>query len=291
MVAISAPSWLQKVRVLRVRRSSSVLYATLWALFAVAIMLLIARLVWTIFTPVSVYGDWQPARAEIADPASRALLFARFDPFNRSAPVTANAGPTEVTSLQLTLFGIRINRASGTGSAIIANEEGLQRSYNVGEDIMSGVTLQEVAFDHVILSRNGSNESLYLDQSVPAETVSGGNGAIDESGVLRTNPPSGISSKDVSLSADSIRKSVSFAPRLDDGQITGLAVSPRGDGAIFNAAGFKSGDIISTVNGNPVTSAGDIARLTQQLAPGARISVEVERGASKVPLAIVIPDS
>ena len=275
MVAITVPSWLEKVRAVRVRRGTSMLYAALWAMLAAAIIGLIAQLIWTIFTPISAYGDWQPAPAQVADPAARALLFARFDPFNRNALQTAaNAGPTEVTSLQLTLYGIRINQASGTGSAIIADQQGVQKSYDVGEEIMSGVTLQEVAFDHVILSRNGSSESLYLDQSVPAETVSGGDTTIDTNGVVRPAPspdapapaPAPASTQ---ITANDIRSAVSFAPRTDNGQITGLTVSPQGDGAIFRTAGFRGGDIITAVNGQPIRSAGDVGRLTQQLAPGA----------------------
>ncbi len=68
--------------------------------------------------------------------------------------------------------------------------------------------------------------------------------------------------------------------------MTGIVVSPRGDGALFRAAGFRDGDIIVSVNGQQVSSTSDIAALKRRIVPGARLSVEVERGADTVPLAI-----
>ena len=275
-----------KVRGLRIRRDASLLYGWLWALLALLLIIAVVRLVWTIITPVSPYGDWQPAGAEIVDPAARAMIFSRFDPFNRAA-IQDTDGTIDITSLQLTLYGIRINQATGSGSAIIGGEDGVQMSYNIGEEVMPGVTLSEVAFDFVVLSRNGAKESLYLDQSVPAETVgtAGTGGGTAQSGEYiiddGANQP---------LTADSLRAAVNFAPRTDNGKVTGLVVSPNGNGQIFSATGFRSGDIIVAVNARPINSAGDVGALMDQIKPGARLSVEVERGAAKLPIAIVIPE-
>jgi general secretion pathway protein C len=42
------------------------------------------------------------------------------------------------------------------------------------------------------------------------------------------------------------------------------------------------------VNGRPIGSAADAAALASQFAPGARVSLEVERGASVVPVALFL---
>jgi len=65
--------------------------------------------------------------------------------------------------------------------------------------------------------------------------------------------------------------------------VTGLVLQPRDDGTMMRIAGFQAGDIIVAVNGRPVSSASDIA---SQLKPGARLSVEIERGGSKLPIAL-----
>ncbi len=278
------------MRLLRIRHDASYLYGWLWALLALALILAAVRLIWTVITPVSPYGDWQPAGAETIDPSARAMLFARFDPFNRtSAPEPG--GTIDITSLQLTLYGIRINQASGAGFAIIGGEDGVQNYYSVGEEVMPGVTLAEVAFDFVVLSRNGAKESLYLDQSIPAKTVG-------TTGAGETQPDARAPGSDyiiddgspAALTADGLRSAVTISPRSDNGRITGLAVSPNGNGQIFSAAGFRSGDVIISINGQPISSAADAANLTRQLKPGARVSVQVERGATTLPIAIVIPE-
>jgi general secretion pathway protein C len=123
-----------------------------------------ARLVYTFVTPVGPIGAWQPPGAGRSAPLLSADL-AAFDPFFRLVP--ASGAPAVVTSLSLQLFGVREDRATGRGSAIISTPDGVQRSYLVGEEIMPGVTLAAVGFDNVTISRGGAREQLFLDQSDP----------------------------------------------------------------------------------------------------------------------------
>lgn len=249
------------------------LFPVLTALLVLAICVQGARLFWTIATPVKPLGNWQRTQTAIMPPAMRAALFAGFDPYFRTA--TADTDSQSVTSLALTLFGIRTNEASGGGSAILAGADGVQQNYIIGNEIMPGVTLTVVAFDHVVLSNNGALETLYLDQSVPAETV----GGASPSFVTKAAGP------DVRLNPENMVKSIGLAPRNQDGRVTGLVVTAKDDGTMMRAAGLRAGDIVVSVNGSPVTSPADLAT---QLRPGARLSIEVERGAQKVPLAIIL---
>ncbi|GAA3263278.1 hypothetical protein GCM10020258_28470 [Sphingomonas yabuuchiae] len=120
-----------------------------------------ARLLWVIVTPVSPLGEWRPLAPAIA--GSPAAILEGFDPFFRLQG--QQAAPAAVTTLQLTLFGTRLDEASGRGSAILAGPDGVQRSVSVGEEIQPGVTLKAVAFDHITIDRGGATEDLYLDQS------------------------------------------------------------------------------------------------------------------------------
>lgn len=125
-----------------------------------------ARLVWTIVTPVDPIGDWKaPSALRPAMPASPTLL-SSFDPFFRLSG--EGSAPGVVTSLNLKLFGVREDRASGRGSAIIATPDGTQRSFAVGEEVIPGVRLVAVGFDSVTIDRAGAREQLFLDQSTPA---------------------------------------------------------------------------------------------------------------------------
>lgn len=122
-----------------------------------------ARLFWTFVTPLGPVGEWKSAAALRPSVQPAPAFFGDFDPFFR-ATGAAN-GPIVVTSLNLKLFGVREDRASGRGSAIIGTADGTQRSFAVGEEISPGVTLTTVGFDSVTISRGGAAEQMFLDQS------------------------------------------------------------------------------------------------------------------------------
>ena len=237
------------------------------------------RLLWTLVVPLSPLGAWQPQTAVIASPAERRALLSGLDPFFRGA----GQGPATVTvtSAGLTLFGINLNEATGGGSAIIAGEDGMQTSYAVGDEIAPGLKLVGIAFDHVLLDRGGTRESLFLDQSGPVPTA---NPALP----APTPEPGSAAAAGGELSPEALRAGVGFAPRAENGKVTGLVVQPQGDGAVFRAVGLKPGDVVRSVNGRPIGSAADAAALANQFVPGARLSLEVERGASVVPVAIFL---
>ncbi|HEX8262162.1 MAG TPA: type II secretion system protein N [Allosphingosinicella sp.] len=141
-----------------------------WTMLEFALLGLVAlqcaRLIWTALTPVGPLGDWRGS-ATGPGPATIGIL-GGFDPFFRLAGA---AGPVTVTSLNLKLFGIRQDQASGRGSAIIQGSDGQQRSIAVGEEIEPGVILKSVDFDSVTISRGGSDEQLFMDQSQGGTTA------------------------------------------------------------------------------------------------------------------------
>ncbi len=247
-----------------------------------------ARLVWTLVTPVDPVGAWRlPAPG--AGTGAGDMLHG-FDPFFRlDATAPAQAQADVVTALQLTLFGTRLDEATGRGGAIIAGPDGEQKSYAVGDEVQPGVTLKQVSFDHVTLARNGSEETLYLDQSArPGDAAVAPPGAAPPPGVARPGgtPPNDAGAAGVTLGQ--VRSDVGFIPRIDGGRVTGLVVRPQGSGATFRKIGLKEGDIVTQIGGRPVTGPGDIEALSGQFAKGGSISLTVERGAEVLPLVITV---
>lgn len=279
------------VRFLKAGRSEAGRLTALWPrllelLLVLFLIIQAVRLMWTILTPVGLLGDWQNNKAAILSAPMRERLFRTFDAFY-PAPV-ARADTQNVTSLALTLFGVRINEGSGLGSAIIGAEDGVQDSYAVGDEIQPGVTLKSVAYDHVIIDRGGVEESIFLDQSDPVTPVERPDDGEKTGSSVFTTAPSKIVPDRKALSLDEIKSAVGFGPRMSNGRITGLLVTPKGEA--FQTAGFREGDVITQVNGTPVSGAGDAAVLQQALVPGARVSLMVERGADEVPIVIMVQD-
>jgi general secretion pathway protein C len=238
-----------------------------------------ARLIWTVLTPLAPIGDWQPVKTQMVALAERPALFGGFDPFFKTQVSSTNA--EIVTSLPLTLYGIRTNEAAGGGSAIIAGADGIQASWTVGETIMPGAVLHAVAFDHVVISNNGVLEKLFIDQSVPAENVTPPLPSTSAAG----SAPVGANSGASKLNAQNLQQSIGFAPRSEGGRVTGLVVSAKDDGTMLSIAGLQKGDIITAINGRPISAPSELAA---QLRPGARLTLDVERGAQKIPVAIIL---
>lgn len=155
-------------RLLR-RLPRTTVYSAMELLLLSLLAMQCARLVWTIVTPVGPVGEWKASAALRPVVRSSPGLLGSFDPFFRLSG--SGTAPVVVTSLNLKLFGVRENRASGGGSAIIGTADGQQRSFAVGDEIAPGVVLTAVGFDYVTIARAGTPEQLFLDQSGPGNVA------------------------------------------------------------------------------------------------------------------------
>ena len=242
------------------RRLARLPRPTAFTLVELALLALIAvqaaRLAWTLVTPVGPVGDWKASSA-FALPAGAAAL-GEFDPFFR---LSAQAGPTVVTGLNLKLYGVREDRATGRGSAIIALPDGTQSSFAVGEELIPGVTLAAVGFDSVTVNRGGAMEQIFLDQSAPAAPPAG---AAPAPATAAASPPAQV------------------APPIVAGPAEGIAASALGDAQALRAAGLAPGDAIVSVNGQRVTSIDQL----RALAGSGEANVVVNRGGREVPIRV-----
>lgn len=242
--------------------------------------LVCARLVLTLATPVGPVGGWRPD----SDAAAAPSILGSFDPFFRLAE---NPGAATVTGLDIKLFGIRADQASGRGSAIVGLPSGVQASVGVGEEIMPGVTLKAVALDHVTILRGSVEEQVYLDQSTPATIASpslpAGAAAFAQPVVNPLLPLPGAP-----VSAAALASGARFLPRLGNSGVNGFTVQAQGDVSALRAAGIQPGDVIVSVNGQRVENAADVTRIQQQLGRSGEATLVVERGGNEVPVRVSV---
>lgn len=254
----------------RLTRGGVFTWIELLLLALIAVQL--ARLIWTVLTPIGPYGDWRPRQAVTGSPEMRKALFSSFDPFFH---ITGQGGGQVTTSLDLKLFGTRINEGSGGGSAIIATPDQMQESYVPGDEILPRVILKSVSFDHVVIDRGGREEILLIDQSATASSV-------QHDGAVATQSP-----RDT-LNPQDVRAGIGIVPRAQEGRITGIGVSPAGNGETFRLAGFQPGDVIIQVNGRAISSTGDIQAFTSQLQPGSSLALQIERHGRIAPITMTL---
>lgn len=294
-------------RLLR-RVPRSTVYSAMELVLLSLLALQCARLVWTIVTPVDPVGDWR-ADSALRPALPATSLLGEFDPFFR---LSREGGAIVVTSLDLKLYGVREDRASGRGSAIIGTPDGVQKSYVVGDEIVPGVTLSAVNFDSITISRGGVQEQLFLDQSTPAEVAAPGAApgtpppsasGMDRSGPETPEnqppeptivppstpapaPPAQANPPATAPSTGPATNEIQFQPRLNGGQVSGITVQPRGSGNAFRAAGLAPGDVILSIGGRRVASADQARLLANQLSGQKEVVIEVERAGRVIPLRV-----
>ena len=242
-----------------------------------------ARLFWALVTPVGPIGDWRIAQAGVG--GSPVAILRGFDPFFRVSG--AQNATSAVTSLQLTLFGTRIDDASGLSSAIIAGPDGVQNSVGRGEEIVPGVRLKAVAFDHVTIDRGGKAEELYIDQSGGATPATNATAPIAGAPVV---PVVGSAAEGMppGVTASQLKSDIAFTPRIDGGRVSGMVVRAQGNGAAFRSIGLKDGDVVTAAGGRAIAGPADLDRVFSGLTPGSSVSITVERGAQTLALAVLI---
>ena len=252
-------------------------YSAAELILLVLIAVQAARLIWTLAAPIGPVGDWRSTSAQA--PRSDGAVLAAFDPFFRLSA----GGPVVVTSLNLKLTGVREDRATGRGAAIIQLPDGRQLSFNVGEEIMPGVTLQAVGFDNVTINRGGAQEQIFLDQSQPVP-VAGGDPNTTTPVPPGTQPQVVTPNGPLQAAPGNMAGAINFMPRVAGNGVNGVMVAPGNDGGrAFSAAGFQPGDVIVAVNGQRVTS---LEQARAAMGSGGQVSVMVERGGRGVPLTV-----
>jgi len=255
-------------------------YSVLEIMLLAGLAVQVARLAWVMVTPVAPLGEWRPAGPTI--PMAPADVLRGADPFYRGGD--PDGAPAVVTSLHLTLYGTRINEATGRGSAILAGPDGVQKSVAVGEEVAPGVVLKEVAFDHVTLDRGGAREDLFLDQS---NGGGAGAGAVPVSAPAAATAPQALAAGEP-IALNRFQADIGFVPRIDGGRIIGLVVRPQGSAAAFRAAGLMEGDIVTAIGGRPVNSPADFDAILGGLKNGGTLSLTVLRGGQSVPLSVPV---
>ena len=219
-----------------------------------------------------------PASAVEVDTAAIARLF------GADAP---SAAGNSVDGL--VLKGVVAPTPGTAASAIFAPRAGKDISIFIGDDVRPGVKLVEVDPDHVIVSRGGVRER--IDLAIAHSTAAPRGNAVARGfhiDVARTG------TNQYALSRAQLDQALRDPAQL---QYLGQIAMPPGGGVRMEAAppgslaaklGLQPGDVIRKVNGQPVASTGDLARLYQQFGTLNQIQAEIRRGNATVELAYQI---
>jgi general secretion pathway protein C len=191
-----------------------------------------------------------------------------------------NAGPAPDTTLAFTLHGIAAGKRAADSRALI-EANGDEEPYGVGAQLPGGVKVHAIYADRVILDRGGRLETLRLPQQGLADAGSSNAG---HPGMAMQPPPTAMQPQNLGQLRQEIMNNpqrlmdvVRAMPVMDHGKLSGYRVYPAGNPSIFNQLGLKAGDVVSAVNGIPLTDPAQSMRVLSTIKTSDQISVSLLR--------------
>jgi len=195
--------------------------------------------------------------------------------FGVAGVATGNAANAPDTTLALTLHGIVAGkRAADSRALIVVN--GDEEPYAVGAQLPGGAVIRSIYPDRVLLARDGRLEALRL----PTDDTGGPSPGMQPAALQ----PQAVPTQDLSQLRQEIADNpqrlmdvVRAMPVMDHGKLTGYRIYPAGNPSQFNQLGLKPGDVVSAVNGIPLTDPAQSMRVLSSLRTSEQVSVTLIR--------------
>jgi general secretion pathway protein C len=254
----------------------------LGTLVVVALVLLLAYQLaywtWIFVAPPKVAA---PAAAQ---PAVDLAAIARL--FGAAAP----GGATQAGS-SLKLKGVIAPTPGVEGSAIFSSGGARDTAVYLEGEIQPGLKLVEVHPDHVIVSRAGVMGR--IDLEAPRGTgasprATPGRATQFKLNVARTGSNNYTLSRKELDNALRDPNQLNYLGAIGSGPRGGVRMELAPPGSLAQKLGLQPGDVIKSVNGQNVASAGDLARLYTQFNSISLIQAEIQRGQSTLQLSYSI---
>lgn len=199
------------------------------------------------------------------------------------APGGADAAGAAQSASNLVLAGTIAYRDPGLGFAILGESAESAKFYRIGDAVPGGAKLRAVYADRVELDANGSIQTLAL----PRQSLAGIGMPASPMPVAMSpmvmpsfpNRPAGLPSVNRAMADDPafVAEIIRPTPVLMDGQLQGFRVYPGRDRGAFGSLGLQPGDMITQVNGSPLTDPARGLSAITGLQPGDRVNVTVSR--------------
>ncbi len=207
------------------------------------------------------------------------------------------------TQLNLVLRGV-IGSSTETAARAIIVAGDKADVYAVGDDLPVGnkVSLAKILDVRVIINNNGNFESLWMfkdDPNAPRLTSSFApqpanvasnfqpqqlntdNAPVHDSPSVRNEPSMAEVNKTL---ADVVAMSI----YREGGQVVGYKIRPGRNAEVFDSLGLQTDDIVTAVNGVPLSTPGKIMEIYKSMGSATSANLEIRRGGSTVNLDVML---
>jgi len=180
------------------------------------------------------------------------------------------------TRLNLKLRGILAAEPAEFSRAIIGSGND-DKVYAVGAAVPGGASVEAVLADRVLLRRAGRLETLRL----PRESADGSisyEARAPERDVEQ--PDFAQMRQEIVQDPARLSELLRYSPVLENGEIRGYRIYPARDRARFAQIGLQPGDIVTAINGTPLSDPGQAMEMMNNLTDASNITLTVERNGS-----------
>lgn len=239
-----------------------------------------------------------PAPAPMLPGAAEApVSIARWHLFGQAmAPTRLQDVEAPETALRLFLRGTVSADAEREGVAIIADAEGGERAYRVGETLPGGARLDAIQAGRVLIDRGGVQEQLSLPREAARSEVSGSapRSATAPGGATTrpfVNPMISPGGPNLSRAASGLRpdlaelaSQVSVMPVMENGRFAGVRLAGGRNSDLLERVGLRPTDVVTAVNGIPLDGPQRQRELIDSLRSSGSARVTVRRDGREMQL-------
>jgi general secretion pathway protein C len=231
-----------------------------------------------------------PLEIEPAKPENYYAVIPKRDIFNSVKPTPAPVVETKEvapTQLKLKLWGTAVFEKGNSFSIIEDLGARKQGVYGIDATVPGNATVKGIEWNRVVLSHNGRDEILELEEpktaagpakavaAAPAAPAANGSGIQQTAENEFTVPKSEVDSALENMSQ--LFTQIRAVPHFEGGQSIGFRLFAIRRGSLFDRIGLKNGDIIRSINGNEMTDPGKAMALLQELRESNNLDVEITR--------------
>jgi type II secretion system protein C len=214
---------------------------------------------------------WQRATAPKPIPVAKAPDRSPTKAIGLTPPTPkGNDSSISPTPLALILVQVHLGRNATEGTAEIGVVRESPQTYQAGAMLENGARLEEIHSDYVLLKKGPKSARLYLESAHPTAKL-GDLAMLTVGGVKESPPPPKVTSHEVLT--DYIRPS----PVYDGDTLVGFQVYPGTKTGPFTQMGLQPGDLISEIDGTPLSDPAIAWDIFHQLAEGSAMSATVRR--------------
>jgi len=156
--------------------------------------------------------------------------------------------------------------------------------FYIGDAVIPRVTVNAILADHVVLDADGDKRDLWLDKKAKAAAA----GKPPPPPTVQVLPSSAPNVRRMGLSRQVVNNAMAnfstllsqarILPHFTNGRADGFLVTDIAAGSLYQQLGLQNGDILTGVNGKPVTSMDQAMNMYRQLQRAPSVDVSVMRG-------------